>query len=135
MHYIADHLLRFIFLHVAGDFQGAGCSFFTLFDPYLCNNWRHKVTAFHISFHACADYANENLLESCCTQIFPMLALYTHVHAVHMLPSFHVPTHVLKKVGEGKRHTRRRERESMLCLDVRCGTILFVLVYYSDTIT
>lgn len=61
---------------------------------------RHKVTAFHISFHACAGYANENLL-----------ALYKHVHAVHVLPSFHVPTHVLKKVGEGKRHTRRRERE------------------------
>jgi hypothetical protein len=39
-----------------------------------------------------------------------MLALYTHVHVVHMLPSFHVPMHVLKKVREGERHTRRRER-------------------------
>jgi hypothetical protein len=87
-----------------------------------------------LSFHACADYANQNRLESCCTQIFPMLALYTHVHDVRMVPSFHVPMHVLKKVGEGKIHTRRRE--SMLFLDVGCGTtILRVLVYYLDTIT
>jgi hypothetical protein len=62
------------------------------------NNEKPKQPSFHV--HACADYANENLL-----------VLYTHVHAVHMLPSFHVPMHVLKKVEEGKRHTRRRKRE------------------------
>lgn len=72
-----------------------------------------------LSFHACADYANDNLLESCCAQSFHVLALYTHVHVVHMLPSFHVLMHVLKKVREGERYTRRRER----VVDVGAGLL------------